>query len=186
MGERSENKKELILEKASEVFSQKGYLGVTMSDIVSGAGISRGGLYLYYTGTEEVFRDVIEGYLAACRPADPGAGTPAERLAVFLREQKKRILRKKGSLERALYEYSFSGQGKDYMKADFDEGVRTLSEIIASGVDSGEFQSPDPVRDAENIMYLLLGMRIKARTFGIRSSEVDSEILYMISLLASS
>ena len=59
MGERSVQKKQLILEKAKEVFVEKGFRNVTMKDIVDACEISRGGLYLYFSSTEEIFREVL-------------------------------------------------------------------------------------------------------------------------------
>ena len=44
MSEKSVQKRNYIIEKAREVFSQKGYLTVTMKDIVEACEISRGGL----------------------------------------------------------------------------------------------------------------------------------------------
>ena len=55
MSDKSAQKKKLILETARTVFSLKGYRGVTMKDIVEACGISRGGLYLYFSSTEEIF-----------------------------------------------------------------------------------------------------------------------------------
>ena len=49
MGERSLQKKQFILEKAREVFVEKGFRSVTMKDIVDACEISRGGLYLYFS-----------------------------------------------------------------------------------------------------------------------------------------
>ena len=43
MSEKSVQKRNYIIEKAREVFSQKGYLTVTMKDIVEACEISRGG-----------------------------------------------------------------------------------------------------------------------------------------------
>ena len=47
MGEKSVQKKRYIVEKAREVFVEKGFKKVTMKDIVEACDISRGGLYLY-------------------------------------------------------------------------------------------------------------------------------------------
>ena len=46
MGEKSVQKKKLILETARKVFVEKGYKKVTMKDVVEACNISRGGLYL--------------------------------------------------------------------------------------------------------------------------------------------
>ena len=59
MGERSLQKKQFILEKAREVFVEKGFRSVTMKDIVDACEISRGGLYLYFSSPEEIFLEVL-------------------------------------------------------------------------------------------------------------------------------
>ncbi len=58
MSDKAERKKKLIRETAREVFIRKGFKDVTMKDIAQTAGISRGGLYLYYSSTEELLLDV--------------------------------------------------------------------------------------------------------------------------------
>lgn len=44
MGEKSVQKKRYIVEKARDVFMEKGFKKVTMKDIVEACDISRGGL----------------------------------------------------------------------------------------------------------------------------------------------
>ena len=51
MGDKSVRKKQYIIDKAREVFAQRGYKDVTMKDIVDACQISRGGLYLYFDST---------------------------------------------------------------------------------------------------------------------------------------
>ena len=60
MGEKSEQKREYILKKAREVFAKKGFRDVTMKDIVEACEISRGGLYLYFGSTEEIFKEILK------------------------------------------------------------------------------------------------------------------------------
>ena len=60
MGEKSLQKKKHILETARKVFIEKGYKRVTMKDIVDACGISRGGLYLYFNNTGEIFLEVMK------------------------------------------------------------------------------------------------------------------------------
>ena len=59
MGEKSEIKKKYILDKARTVFAEKGFKNVTMKDIVDACEISRGGLYLYFSSTDELFLSVL-------------------------------------------------------------------------------------------------------------------------------
>ena len=59
MGEKSVQKRQYILETARKVFAEKGFKRVTMKDIVEACDISRGGLYLYFGSTKEIFLEVL-------------------------------------------------------------------------------------------------------------------------------
>ena len=50
LGVAAENK----IKEAREVFAKKGFLTVTMKDIVDACQISRGGLYLYFDDTQQL------------------------------------------------------------------------------------------------------------------------------------
>ena len=60
MGEKSKQKKKFILETARKVFMEKGFKRVTMKDIVEACDISRGGLYLYFDNTAQIFTEVMK------------------------------------------------------------------------------------------------------------------------------
>ncbi|MFD1737735.1 TetR/AcrR family transcriptional regulator [Bacillus salitolerans] len=49
-----------ILEVAEKVFTEKGYEKTTMKDIVEESGFSRGGVYQYFSSTEEMFRAIVK------------------------------------------------------------------------------------------------------------------------------
>ncbi|MCR5337637.1 MAG: TetR/AcrR family transcriptional regulator [Lachnospiraceae bacterium] len=141
MGEKSGRKKDFIIEKARDVFARKGFLTVTMKDIVEECGISRGGLYLYFEDTGSLFLEVLRKE----RESDSGeeieeAETSVEMLSAFLREQKKEILGGKDSLIGALYEYCFllaREQEGDKNKSEISDGVNTDRTDGRSGLDEG-------------------------------------------------
>ena len=60
MSEKSAQKRSLILENAKNVFVERGFKSVTMKDIIEASGISRGGLYLYFSSTKEIFLEVLK------------------------------------------------------------------------------------------------------------------------------
>ena len=60
MGDKSAQKKKFIVETARQVFKKKGFKEVTMKDIVEACDISRGGLYLYFQNTKEIFEEVLK------------------------------------------------------------------------------------------------------------------------------
>lgn len=183
MGEKSEQKKKYILEKAKTVFEEKGFRSVTMKDIVDACEISRGGLYLYFSGTEEIFLEVLA---AEAGEADDvfssGVGedaTVAEIMALFLKEQKKEILRSRKTLSVAVYEYAFANPKSTILKKQFNAAVAMLEKLIKMGIENGEFYDVDARIAAKNIMYVLEGLKITAITMGISGETIDNE-LYMI------
>ena len=138
MGEKSVQKKKYILEKARTVFSEKGFKNVTMKDIVDACEISRGGLYLYFSSTEEIFLAVLaddsseddEEAVVAALSGDASAG---DMLALFLKEQKKEILRKKNNLTVATYEYFTLHKATaldNPLKRQFDTAVKIVEKLI--------------------------------------------------------
>lgn len=183
MGERSLQKKQFILEKAKEVFVEKGFRNVTMKDIVDACEISRGGLYLYFTSTEEIFSEVLA---AESEKTDDvfsenvgENATAAEIFAVFLKEQKKEILRSKKMLTAATYEYAFANPKNSVLKKRFNAGVTMLEKLIKMGIQNEEFYDVDARIAAKNVMYVLEGLKIASVTMGISGETIDNE-LYMI------
>lgn len=187
MGEKSVQKRKHILDTARKVFAEKGFKSVTMKDIVEACEISRGGLYLYFDSTEQIFLEILA--LEAQETDDLFEGhiseedTAADILTLFLKEQKKELLQKKDSLTVAVYEYFFANGSTDrnnMLHKQFDAGVRVLEKLIEAGIASGEFYCENPKGAAANIMYVLEGLKINAQTFGITEKMVDEQLLYIM------
>ena len=187
MGEKSIQKKQHILDTARKVFAEKGFKNVTMKDIVEACEISRGGLDLYFDSTEQIFMEILT--MEAQETDDLFTGhiseedTAADILMLFLKEQKRELLQKKDSLTVAVYEYFFTNGSTDknnMLRKQFDAGVRVLEKLIEAGIASGEFYCEDPKGAAANIMYVLEGMKVNAKTFGITEKMVDEQLLYIM------
>lgn len=186
MGEKSAQKRKYILETARRVFAEKGYKRVTMKDIVEACDISRGGLYLYFNSTEELFLEVLRMEREEADDLFSDSikedATASDILMLFLKEQKKELLRKKDTLTQAIYEFYFENKlsKKDnVLKQQFDSAVKVIKMLIITGVENGEFRCEDPEGTARNIMYVLEGLKISAQTRGITSDTVDKELLYI-------
>lgn len=190
MGEKSIQKKKYILETARQVFVEKGFKKVTMKDIVEACNISRGGLYLYFESTSQIFQEVMK--LESEETDDVFSdnitedATAADILMLFLQEQKKELLRKKNTLTQAIYEFYFENQpGKknNVLKKQFDSAVKIIEKLIEIGVDNGEFYCEDCQGTARNIMFVLEGLKISAQTIGITAEAVDREIMFILKFL---
>lgn len=190
MGEKSLQKRKYILETARRVFMEKGYKRVTMKDIVEACEISRGGLYLYFNNTAEIFLEVLK--LESEEADDVFSdsitedATAADILTLFLREQKKELLRTKNTLTQATYEFYFENnlsKKDNILKKQFDSAVKIIQKLIETGVDNGEFYCVDCEGTARNIMFVLEGLKINAQTIGITAEVVEREFEYILTAL---
>ena len=55
-----EERKNLILQAAKEVFINKGFNATTIQDIIDHSGVSRGGVYTYFKNTEDIFIELLK------------------------------------------------------------------------------------------------------------------------------
>lgn len=187
MGEKSLQKKKYILETARRVFMEKGFKKVTMKDIVEACDISRGGLYLYFDSTKQIFMEVLR---MESQEADDvfsdsitEDATAADILILFLKEQKKELLRKNDTLTQAIYEFYFENhlpKKDNILKKQFDSAVKIIEKLIEAGVENGELYCEDCEGTARNIIFVLEGLKICAQTIGVTAEAVDREILYLL------
>ena len=59
--------KKQIVEVARHLFSDRSYLGVSMSDIAARIGITKATLYYHFTGKADIYRTVLDDVLADLR-----------------------------------------------------------------------------------------------------------------------
>lgn len=192
MGDKSEKKRKFIIDTARQVFSVRGFKNVTMKDIVDACGISRGGLYLYFHDTEEIFSEILkldaeESDNVFTRQLTKDASA-SDILGLFLKEQKKELLRRRDNISMASYEY-FLGNRKprkeNLMHRQFEGGARAITKLIEIGNENGEFDCQDPVEASYSIMLALSGMRINSQTIGLSEAMVDSQISYLLKRISS-
>ena len=158
-----------------------------MKDIVEACEISRGGLYLYFDNTADIFKAVLQ---QEAEESDDlfsknvsKDATPADIFVFFLKEQKKELLRKKDSLTVALYEFYFATKvpkKENNLSRQFNVAVKMMEKLITACVQSGEFICEDPLGTARNIMFVVEGLKISAHTMGITEKTIDQEFVYIL------
>lgn len=187
MSDKSIQKKKYILETARKVFMEKGYKKVTMKDIVEACDISRGGLYLYFNSTREIFLEVLKLETEETDDVFSDSisedATAVDILSLFLVEQKKELMRKNDTLIQATYEFYFENnlsKKDNVLRKQFDTAVKIIEKLIEAGVENGEFICDDCESTARNIMFVLEGLKISAQTLGVTEEIVDRELSYIL------
>ena len=187
MGEKSQQKKKYIIEKARQVFVEKGYRNVTMKDIIEACEISRGGLYLYFPSTKEIFLEVLkqeqESGDDGFRTQIGEDSTIVDIVELFFAAQKAELLNSKDNLAMATYEYYFAHKPEgeeNFLRTQFEAAVQALTQLIEMGVDAGELYCEQPQTAAEEIMYALEGLKASYLTMKVSEAEIDKHIEYLL------
>lgn len=161
MGEKGTKTKERIRQEAYKLFAQKGFKEVTMSDICEKTGLSRGGLYRYYSGTGEIFSEILsQEYVIDDRMKEhESAGSILEDM---LRTIKGEIMDRELSLSLAIYEYASLGQEELFTQIN-DKAKKRWISLINYGIETKEFKEVDPDQISDMILYYYQGLRMWSR-----------------------
>lgn len=145
-----------VLAAALAAFAEKGFAGARLDDIARRAGVSKGTLYLYFPGKEELFKAVVrEGLvspLAAVREAlDAFAGSSAELLRRFILGWWDLVgnTRLAGLPKLMIAEAAnFPDIARFYLDEVLLPAHAITARLVARGVDSGEFRPVDTDKTA--------------------------------------
>ena len=177
---KSEDKKQYIIENARKVFKIKGFKDVTMKDIIDKCNISRGGIYLYFKSTEEIFKEVLEEEETKDSSISElsQSSSSLDLIKCFLETQKKELLNKDDNLIMATYEYIFYNitNHKDLnLKEKYNIAYETLYRIIKMGVDNNEFNI-DINKTVNHIIFLLEGLRVSSLVLTLNEKMINEQI----------
>ncbi len=135
---------------ALEVFSDQGLAGARVEDIASRAGVSKGTLYLYFSGKEELFRESVRAKMQRTMEALASAtppGEPTERLTHFIDAYWAYLLRPSfWSMYRLLLSelHQFPELSRFYAEEVSGRVTTLTNEILEEGIAAGTFRDMDP------------------------------------------
>lgn len=167
MGKKGEDTKKFIREKAICLFAQKGFKNVTMKDICTVTGLSRGGLYRHYDSTQQIFSEIVDMLMNAQdnELSDKmEAGLPAPQiLEEILERYRMEMLDSKASLSVAIYEFfseNFSDGQDNLLLRQYQYSVDMWSEFLSYGIKRGEFKKVDCKEVIDIIIFSYQGVRM--------------------------
>jgi AcrR family transcriptional regulator len=143
----SEERKNQILDAATEVFIQKGFDEARMDDIVDEAGLSKGALYWYFKSKDEIIISILDRiFQREFRQIDAlkyAEGSASESILQFIEIG----LHDLGSIFRLMpiiYEFlALAFRNKivqAVIKRYLNRYLNILTTLIQRGIDSGEFR----------------------------------------------
>lgn len=142
-------KRELILDAAQKVFSEKGFHQATVEEVAELAGVGKGTVYLYFAGKKELLVALLEDRLRAIR--------------VLLEERLGRVSSSKEKLRQVVaLHFEFFDRYRDFLSLmlgevgnlgrELDERTRearlelldVVKDVLRQGIEKGEFRDVDP------------------------------------------
>ncbi|WP_442598647.1 TetR family transcriptional regulator [Neobacillus sp. D3-1R] len=171
-----EERKNLILQAAKEVFIKKGFNGTTIQDIINHSGVSRGGVYTYFKNTEDVFIELLrkrdlEDVWDMEKIYNPGR-TNWEALIYILDIIQDNIVAQEDRLVPAIYEYYFTTgwatkKHLPFLESRVDQAWKSLVWILQKGIDEKEFSPSVPIEDiAKTIVTFYDGINLSCLQLG--------------------
>lgn len=161
MGENAEKTKEKIRSEAYKLFAEKGFKEVTMTDICERTGLSRGGLYRHYAGTDEIFDEILSREYEIEDRIRGGEGAKAI-LEDMLAAMETEIMEKERSLSLAIYEYASLGR-EDFFRRINEKAQKRWTSLLEYGMETGEFRQVDVRQISDMILYYYQGLRMWSR-----------------------
>lgn len=142
-----------ILDAAKRVFIQKGFEPATMKDVVEASGMSRGGVYQYFSSTEEMFIAIreasFEEFEAYLEKLSDTHETIWDALMAYLDNYIEDAEPQNISFGLVSYEYSVVAWRKEtHRKVIYDQAMQatdTFVQFLEKGVANHEFSPRYPL-----------------------------------------
>lgn len=167
MGKKGDSTKLHIRSAASELFAEYGYTKVTMQDICTKSGLSKGGLYRHYEDKRQVFTDILKELQKEEAVREEfcimQGLSAAEILNGYLQHIRQDLSKDVPNINIALYEFCVenkNGIGAELLSVQYQKGEEILLSLIEYGISKGEFHLSNPERVVSTILFLVEGLRM--------------------------
>ena len=187
-----DNRREAILDVATETFLSEGYASTSMSTIAARLGGSKGTLYNYFKSKEELFEAYVRRHCAIQKTEIMSIltedGAPREVVTTWARKYLAVVTGDK-SLNNWRVISAECQKSPEFGRIFYESGpllgVKILADALRKWTEAGYFRITDPMVAAHQFMSLLSGRMIKARLLcympAPTEAELDTEVRNAIS-----
>jgi AcrR family transcriptional regulator len=150
--------KKIILEAASEVFAERGYLRTTIREVARRAGISIGGIYIYFQNKEELYLELTRDQMETFRKGTEMLRDkePLVALKALIEYYLDYAIKKTSLVSMHIKEHDLEFK-KTLKKTFFDSQQRLVTDILKNGAAKGIFKDINCKETAEVILFSLRG-----------------------------
>lgn len=160
-------RREAILDAAQGLFFEQGWEDVTIADVLTGAGISKGGFYHHFAAKEDLLDGVVERFTREALVATENAraatsGDALARFNAFLAESSRWKAERAPAMRFFLDAMTQPGNDMLFHRISIASAAAVrpvLEEMIADGIAEGRFDVHDVDLAVETILALSQGRR---------------------------
>ncbi len=168
-----------------KLFAKRGFKDVTMKDICEATKLSRGGLYLHYGSTRQIFAEIIDD-LMGCQKDEFSEkisdNISARTILTDVLERYKREMKdSQGALNVAIYEY-FSSENVSENNAlvkQYQKSRVMWRQLLEYGIKRGQFNVVDVDAVFDLIVFSYQGVRMYSTLMPIDET-IPNNIVTMI------
>ncbi|KRM97069.1 hypothetical protein FC19_GL000175 [Liquorilactobacillus aquaticus DSM 21051] len=177
-----EIKRSEILKKARQILLEKGFSNTTMKDIASAINLSRSGLYLYFSSTEEIMQAIItereHKRFDSVREDILSDRAFEEVLDNYLNLQKDRLLNISKSLLMSGYEYysENSVEATNFLSKNLDEMRRTILGVLNLGVAQHQIQEKQLATIGDHFILTIEGLSVFCYLHQASEKYIDEQL----------
>lgn len=166
MSKKGDLTKQHIKEQAIKLFARRGFKDVTMKDICEATGLSRGGLYLHYGSTRQIFSEIVDDLMNAQSDEFSekiGQGISAKEILLQVLERYKREMTDaQGSLSVAIYEFFSADTSKqdNALLRQYQKSHSMWKRLLEYGINRKELNAVDVDAVFDLIVFSYQGVRM--------------------------
>ncbi len=175
--------KKIILEAASEVFAERGYSRTTIREVARRAGISIGGIYIYFQNKEELYLELTRDQMETFRRGTEilGDKKPLVALNALIEYYLDYAIKKTSMVSMHFKEHDLEFI-KPLKKAFLNSQKKLAIDILKKGVTEGTFKDINCEEAAEVILFSLRGAILDYLFGQISDLKKYGETLYQLIL----
>jgi len=179
--------KQTIIDKSTQLFSQKGYAAVTMKDVCEICDLSRGGLYRHFASTKEIFLEILNDDKEEMQHQLEQSiknNAPADFLFEYFLKQHKEIILSNNGMALAIHEFSFAEKEQgQYMNDRLHIAIELLVQLLEYGQEQGVCKDFNASIMATHIVFLLDSIETSASTLTISEKMIDNQLNFLKDLV---
>ncbi|MCX8110972.1 MAG: TetR/AcrR family transcriptional regulator [Syntrophorhabdaceae bacterium] len=156
----SKESRQSIIDSALKIFSLHGYAGATMRMIAEDAGISVGGIYLYFKNKDELclflIKEKLDEFSKEAEDLFKNIDNPLDAILNYINTSIKYAKKNREFIITQSREQGFTF-GIEIKKEFFNRQKALIMEIIQKGIDRGIFVKCNPEEATKVIMGIIRG-----------------------------